>query len=116
MPPSVCDSVAGLPTARKRRRARVQCRRQRAGASVLLSMRGPVKLTLMSPVQAVAEVFWTAFKALPRGVQEDFLDRLMVDRRIRRELEDRLDNETVDRALKEPGRVSWDTLKKGLKA
>jgi len=31
-------------------------------------------------------------------------------------LEDRLDNAAVDRALKERGRVSWQTLKKGLKS
>lgn len=70
----------------------------------------------MSPVEATAEVFWTAFKSLPKGAQEDFLDRLMVDRRVRHELEDRLDNAAVDRALKERGRVSWQTLKKGLKS
>jgi hypothetical protein len=69
----------------------------------------------MSPVQATAEVFWTAFKALPRGAREDFIDLLMVDRQLRRELEDRLDNQAVDRALKESGRVSWQSLKKGLK-
>ncbi|OGS00005.1 MAG: hypothetical protein A2V88_11330 [Elusimicrobia bacterium RBG_16_66_12] len=70
----------------------------------------------MSPTQATAEVFWTAFKALPKGAQENFLDRLMVDRRVRHELEDKLDNVAVDRALKERGRVSWQTLKKGLKS
>lgn len=70
----------------------------------------------MSPVQAAAEVFWTAFKALPKGAQEDFLDRLMENRRVRREVEDRLDNEAVDRALKERGRVSWQDLKKSPKS
>jgi hypothetical protein len=70
----------------------------------------------MSPVQAAAEVFWTAFKALPKGAQGNFLDRLMVDRRVRQELEDRLDNTAVDRALKERGRVSWATLKKSVGA
>lgn len=70
----------------------------------------------MSPVQATAEVFWTAFKALPKGARENFLNRLMVDRQIRKELEDRLDNAAADRALKEHGRVSWDSLKKELKA
>jgi hypothetical protein len=70
----------------------------------------------MSPAQATAEVFWTAFQALPRGAQEDFLDRLMVNRHVRQELEDRLDNAAVDRALKERGRVSWQTLRKGLKS
>ncbi|MEK7383809.1 MAG: hypothetical protein AAB262_11070 [Elusimicrobiota bacterium] len=40
----------------------------------------------------------------------------MVNRRVRLELEDRLDNAAVDRALKERGRVSWQALKKGLKS
>jgi hypothetical protein len=70
----------------------------------------------MSPTQATAEVFWTAFKSLPKGAQENFLDRLMVDRRVRHELEDRLDNKAVGRALKERGRISWDTLKKSVGA
>lgn len=70
----------------------------------------------MTALQATAEVFRAAFKALPKGAKEDFLDRLMVDLRIRWELEDRLDNEAADCALKEPGRVSWDALKKNLKA
>lgn len=70
----------------------------------------------MSPVQAAAEVFWTAFKTLPKAAQENFLDLLMVDRRVRREVEDRLDNAAVDRGLKERGRVSWQTLKKSLKS
>lgn len=47
---------------------------------------------------------------IPRGARENFLDRLMVDRRLRRELEDRLDNEAVDHALKEHGRVSIEFL------
>ncbi|NNN05200.1 MAG: hypothetical protein HKL90_04805 [Elusimicrobia bacterium] len=70
----------------------------------------------MSPVQAAAEVFWTAFKSLPKGAQNNFLDRLMVDRRVRQELEDRLDNKAVDRALKGRGRVSWEALKKSVGA
>ena len=61
----------------------------------------------MTALQATVEVFWTAYKALPKGAQGDFLDRLVVDRRARRELEDRFDNGAVDRALREPGRVSW---------
>lgn len=68
----------------------------------------------MTAPQATAEVFWTAFRSLPKGARENFLDRLMVDRQIRREIEDRLDNKIADRALRESGRVSWEALKKGL--
>jgi hypothetical protein len=69
----------------------------------------------MTALQATAEVFWTAFKSLPKGARRNFLDRLMVDRGTRRDLEDRLDNQAAERVLKEHGRVSWETLKKGLK-
>lgn len=69
----------------------------------------------MTAPQATAEVFWTAFKSMPRDAQEDFLDKLVVDRRVRKELEDRLDNEAADRALSERGRVPWESLKKSLK-
>jgi len=68
----------------------------------------------MSPVQATAEVFWTAFKALPKHARENFLDKLASDRRFGRELEDRLDNEAADKALKERGRVPWTALKRSL--
>lgn len=70
----------------------------------------------MSPVQATAEVFWTAFKTLPKGAREDFFKRLMVDRRMRRELEDRLDSRAADKALRERGRVSLEALKRSLKS
>ncbi len=42
----------------------------------------------MSPVQATAEVFWTAFKALPKHAKEDFLARLVINRELREELVD----------------------------
>ncbi|MBI5211698.1 MAG: hypothetical protein HY927_17145 [Elusimicrobia bacterium] len=66
----------------------------------------------MTAQQATVEVFWTAFKALPRTVKWNILARLVADRQIRRELEDQLDGEDVDRALKEPGRIPWEALKK----
>ncbi|MFI5346139.1 MAG: hypothetical protein ACHQ51_07175 [Elusimicrobiota bacterium] len=42
----------------------------------------------MSPAQATVEVFWTAFKALPKNAQEGVLARLMGDRGIREDLVD----------------------------
>jgi hypothetical protein len=65
----------------------------------------------MTNGQATVEVFWTAFLALPSAARKGFLDRLVVDRKVRREIEDRLDNEAVNRALKNRGRISWETLK-----
>lgn len=67
----------------------------------------------MTAQQATVEVFWTAFKALPKAVKWDILARMVADRRFRRELEDQMDSETADRALKEPGRIPWESLKKG---
>lgn len=42
----------------------------------------------MTAMQATAEVFWTAFKAMPKGAREDFLARLVEDRAIREDLAD----------------------------
>lgn len=42
----------------------------------------------MSPSQATIEVFWTAFKALPKIAQEGVLARLMGDRGVREDLVD----------------------------
>jgi len=42
----------------------------------------------MSPSQATVEVFWTAFKALPKTAQEGVLARLMGDRGVREDLVD----------------------------
>lgn len=42
----------------------------------------------MTAMQATAEVFWTAFKALPKHAQENFIVRLVEDRYIREELMD----------------------------
>ncbi|MBI5882835.1 MAG: hypothetical protein HZB91_07010 [Elusimicrobia bacterium] len=67
----------------------------------------------MTAQQATVEVFWTAFKALPRAAKWDILARLVADRQLRRELEDRMDGEAADRALREPGRIPWESLKKG---
>lgn len=42
----------------------------------------------MSPAQATVEVFWTAFKALPKQAQEGVLARFMSDRGVREDLMD----------------------------
>jgi len=42
----------------------------------------------MSPAQATGEVFWTAFKALPKNAQEGVLARFMADRDVREDLMD----------------------------
>lgn len=42
----------------------------------------------MTPIEARAEVFWTAFKTLPRKEQNLVLARLASDRSLRRDLMD----------------------------
>ncbi|MCX5860069.1 MAG: hypothetical protein NT056_09275 [Proteobacteria bacterium] len=42
----------------------------------------------MTPVEAKAEIFWTAFKSLPRREQNLVLTRLASDRSLRRDLMD----------------------------
>ncbi len=42
----------------------------------------------MTAQQATAEVFWTAFKALTKPAQEDFLARLTADPALREDLLD----------------------------
>lgn len=42
----------------------------------------------MTAQQATAEVFWTAFKAMPKQAQADFLARLASDRALREDLLD----------------------------
>lgn len=42
----------------------------------------------MSPAQATVEVFWTAFKSLPKNAQEGVLARFMSDRGVREDLID----------------------------
>ncbi len=42
----------------------------------------------MTTQQATAEVFWTAFKALPKTARRNFLARLAADRPMREDLLD----------------------------
>jgi len=42
----------------------------------------------MTAQQATVEVFWTAFKALPKTAKEDFLDHLASDPDLRQDLLD----------------------------
>lgn len=42
----------------------------------------------MTKSEAVAEVFWTAFKALPKRQQEEFIQRLLDDEELFEDLAD----------------------------
>ena len=50
---------------------------------------------------AAAEVFWTAFRALPRDERQAIVGRLLTDRQFR---EDLLDVSTLAKRRKEPAR------------
>ena len=58
----------------------------------------------MTVQQATAEVFLTAFKALPRREQEDILGRIARDRRLRRVLEDLSDRLAIEEERGKPSR------------
>lgn len=49
----------------------------------------------MTSPEATAEVFWTAFSALPRETRDKFMEKLVADPTLREELEDLLDLEIV---------------------
>jgi hypothetical protein len=54
--------------------------------------------------EAVAEVFLTAFRALPRGQQESILGQLARDRKIRKVLEDISDRLILEEERGKPSR------------
>ena len=55
----------------------------------------------MTAAAATAEVFWTAFRALPRVERQAIVGRLLTDRQFR---EDLLDVSTLAKRRKEPAR------------
>lgn len=58
----------------------------------------------MTPQQATAEVFYTAFKALSKQEQQDVLARIARDRKLRRMLEDISDRLIIDEERDKPSR------------
>jgi hypothetical protein len=55
----------------------------------------------MSKTEATAEVFWTAYRALPQREQQAILQRLMQDDAVRRDLQDLA---TIEQRRREPVR------------
>ena len=64
----------------------------------------------MTVQQATAEVFLTAFKALPRREQEDILGRIAGDRKLRRLLEDVSDRLAIEEERGKPSRPLRDYI------
>jgi hypothetical protein len=64
----------------------------------------------MTVQQATAEVFLTAFKALPRREQEDILGQIARDRRLRRVLEDISDRLAIEEERGKPSRPLRDYI------
>ncbi|MGH7381122.1 MAG: hypothetical protein ACREKR_02700 [Candidatus Methylomirabilales bacterium] len=58
----------------------------------------------MTPQQATAEVFYTAFKALSKQEQQNVLARIARDRKLRRMLEDISDRLIIDEERDKPSR------------
>ena len=55
----------------------------------------------MTAAAATAEVFWTAFRSLPKAERQAVIEKLLADRRFR---EDLIDAAIVEQRRKEPAR------------
>jgi len=64
----------------------------------------------MAQSQGVADGLWTAFRALPRASRELFLERMVADVALRRELEDSLDLAVARERSTEPVRPLDEVL------
>jgi len=63
----------------------------------------------MTEAEATAEVFWTAFKVLPKAEQQAVLRRLVQDQHLRRDL---MDLSLIEERRDEPARPLREYLKK----
>ena len=66
----------------------------------------------MTPIEATAEVFWTALKALPRKEQQAVLRRVIQDEKLRRDL---MDMALIENRRTEPARSLREYLKESRK-
>jgi len=64
----------------------------------------------VTPQQATAEVFYTAFKALSKQEQENILARIARDRKLRRMLEDISDRLIIEEERDKPSRPLRDYI------
>ncbi len=55
----------------------------------------------MTTVEATSEVFWTAFRALPKKTREAVLEKMLSDKEF---MEDLLDTVIIEQRRKEPSR------------
>lgn len=64
----------------------------------------------MMPAEVTAEVFRTAFNALPAETREKIIEKMLADAALREEVEDLLDLEVVRERSNEPTRPLDDVL------
>lgn len=64
----------------------------------------------MTPQQATAEIFYTAFKALSKREQQNVLARIARDRKLRRILEDVSDRLVIEEERDKPSRPLRDYI------
>jgi hypothetical protein len=62
----------------------------------------------MTEAEATAEVFWTAFKVLPRAEQQAILRRIIRDQNLRHDI---IDLALIEERREEPSRPLQDYLK-----
>jgi hypothetical protein len=67
----------------------------------------------MTKTEATAEVFWTAFRVLPRKEQQEFLQRILKNKNLR---EDLLDLALIESRRTEPTRPLREYLKETRRA
>lgn len=67
----------------------------------------------MTKTQATAEVFWTAFKALPKKAQQEVLAKIIQDKRTRQDL---MDLALIEERKEEPSRPFRNYLKDSSRA
>ncbi len=67
----------------------------------------------MTPTDATAEVFWTAFRVLPRKEQQAVLQRLLKDKNLRRDL---IDLAVIESRRREPARPLREYLSESRRA
>jgi hypothetical protein len=66
----------------------------------------------VTPQQATAEIFYTAFKALSKREQQNVLARIARDRKLRRILEDVSDRLVIEEERDKPSRPLRDYIDK----
>ena len=64
----------------------------------------------MAQAAPTVDVLWTAFRALPPDMRDQFMEKVVADAALRQELEDALDRALARERANEPARPLDDVL------